>query len=177
MLKINEQDWLIVVMDLQDFCINVMKLDEPKINIHIWLIYLFSGKCTVSQYVLPLLWTIIIIIKIIIIIITHPTPTWSWYFRLNQFQENLCLLWSAVYIFKSGLICKLVPLLHRKHTIGQVRPIAKQTDQPTCIQSLIILLMKCHWGMREGDETIIIHHMIFSQFWNYLLKQRKGAIL
>lgn len=44
------------------------------------------------------------------------------------------------YIFKS----KLVPLLHRKHTIGQVQPIAKQTDQPTCIQSLIRLLMKCH---------------------------------
>lgn len=30
-------------------------------------------------------------------------------------SRTICLLWSAVYIFKSGFIRKLVPLFHRKH--------------------------------------------------------------
>lgn len=50
-------------------------------------------------------------------------------------------------------------------TIGQAQPIAKQTDQPTCIQSSIRLLMNLHWGVKEGHETIIIQpHDLFPSF-------------
>lgn len=122
---------LIVVIDVWDFCINVMNhLDLSGISLTRWdknrhsQLFL-SGKWTTSQYVLPLRYRINYRQISPIHIVPHEagildsTTSRTICVSHVQLSIGLKLVWLVCFI--------------EKHTI-------------TCIR----------WGMREGDETIII---------------------